>query len=101
MTWDESLAELLERQEAALREGRWDDLGTIQEEQRELVAALPPLPPSARPTLERALQASLATQRALAASLAETKGQLERLRRGRPAISAYAGPSRGGIDARA
>jgi hypothetical protein len=101
MRWEDALADLVERQERALRDGRWDDVTAVGAEQQALVASLPPLPPSARPVLERALQASLATERALAAGLAETKGALERLRRGRPAIRAYGGPSRTGLDARA
>jgi hypothetical protein len=101
MSWQAALDELVERQEAALRDRRWDDLSALQEEQRAFLAALPPLTPAARPALARALQASLDTQRSLAGSLVETKGALERLRRSRPAIAAYGGTARSGIDARA
>ena len=101
MSWQEALDELVERQQAALFEGRRDDLSALQEEQRAFLAALPPLTPAGRPALERALRASLETQRSLAGSLVETKGALERLRRSRPAIAAYGGAARAGLDARA
>jgi hypothetical protein len=100
--WLRAFDELAERERLAVSSARWDEVVEIHGERRELVAALPePLPQAVRPVLERALERSLATERALVAALAETKGTLERLRGGRRAAAAYGGRRAAALDARA
>jgi hypothetical protein len=98
----ERLAELARLEEAAVDGRRWDDLLEIQGEQRELLASLPqPLPDDARPSLELALTRARATERTLFASLAETKGTIERLRGSRRTVGAYGVRSLGDLEAEA
>lgn len=100
--WQDSLDGLAERERIAVASGRWDEVVEIHGERRELVAGLPqPLPEAARPVLERALEQSLLTERALVAALAEAKGTLERLRGGRRAAVAYGGRRAAALDAKA
>jgi len=100
--WQRPFDELAERERIAVASARWDEVVEIHGARRELVANLPqPLPEAARPVLERALERSLQTERALVAALAETKGTLERLRGGRRAAVAYGGRRAAALDARA
>jgi hypothetical protein len=100
--WQRAIDELAERERLAVASARWDEVVALHGERQRLIAALPqPLPRSARPVLERALETSLATERALVAALAETKGTLERLRGGRRAVVAYGGRRAAALDARA
>jgi hypothetical protein len=101
VTFDQ-LAELVRREEEAVDGRRFDELIAIQQEQLELLDALPDeLPREALPLLEQALARCLSTQQSLFASLAETKGIIERLRAGRRAIGGYTTNQRGKVDARA
>ena len=100
--WHRAFDELADRERIAVASARWDEVVAIHAERSDLVASLPqPLPAAARPLLERALETSLATERALVAALAETKGTLERLRGGRRAAVAYGGRRAAALDARA
>lgn len=102
MGWVEELEELNERESAAVAGHRWGELAELQAERQGLIARLPrPLPAAARVPLERALASSQVAERSLTAALAETKGTLERLRRGRRVVGAYAGPARSGLETRA
>jgi hypothetical protein len=90
MTWADELDRMAAREAEALAGRRWEELAGIQDERHALLESLPrPLPAAARPVLERALAVSISTQQALQASMAETKGAIERLRGGRRAIGAY------------
>jgi hypothetical protein len=99
----ERLVELARREEEAVESRRWEELLAIQDEQLELLAAVRgTLTAEARPVLELALARSLATEKALFGSLAETQGIIERLRAGRRAIGAYrSSRRRGGVEIRA
>ena len=96
------LAELARAEERAVASGRWHELLAIQDEQRELLDALPnPAPAEARPFLEEALARAGATQNALVGALAETKGKIERLGTGRRTVGAYGIRSTSELDATA
>ena len=89
MSW-RLFEELTAREEAAVAGRRWDELLEIQAQRREAIEGLPArLPAEARPALERALARAGATESALVAAMAETKGTIERLRGGRRVVGAY------------
>jgi anti-sigma factor RsiW len=101
MDWIEELDELNGREAAAVAGRRWDELVEVQAARQMLVRQLPqPLPASARPALERGLRSSRATEQALVAVMAETKGTLERLRQGRRTVGAYTASPQAALDAK-
>lgn len=105
MKWAQAFAHLDDlgvREAAAIAGARWDELVDIQSERQSLIGSLPaPLPPEAKPVLERALARTHETQQTLVAAMAETKGILERLQGGRRALQAYGGPRSGALERRA
>jgi len=96
------LAELARAEEQAVASRRWHELLAIQDEQRQLLDALPtPLPAEVKPFLEQALTRVGVTQSALLGALAETKGKIERLGTGRRTVGAYGIRSISELDATA
>jgi hypothetical protein len=85
-----ALAALADREQAAARAGRLDEVEALAAERAALVAALPARAPAgARDALEAALAAQEATRAALAEALAGVRGELAALGRGRRAARAY------------
>jgi hypothetical protein len=96
------LAEIAERELALVEAGELDALAGLQRERRELVAALPAIPPrDAHPALERAAAIQGRVTALLEERLAETGGELSKLGTGRRAIRSYAVPERGRLVDRA
>jgi flagellar protein FliT len=84
------LAELAQRQLAAVREGRPEDLGGLAAERAALIAGLPATPPaSAADALRRALATEAQLADVLGAAHRDLGHRLARLRRGRQAVRAY------------
>ncbi|HZO96359.1 MAG TPA: hypothetical protein VFB42_03210 [Gaiellaceae bacterium] len=99
--WDR-VAALARAQAEAAADRRLDELAAVQAELAALLRPLPAPPAGAEAALREALAQARAAELALAGALAERRGQLERLRAGRRAAVAYAGPRRrGGLEARA
>ena len=85
------LAQLAESELSLVEEDRLDELDELYERGAALVASLPEqAPPGARPALEDAVAAQERVTARLAARLAESRSDLERLRRGRAAAHSYA-----------
>jgi hypothetical protein len=89
----ERLVELAARERDLAAEGRWEELDAVSDERGALAASLGDPPPAAR----RLLECALAIQEELVATILRarvaTLDDLGRLRRGRTAVQAYAGPA--------
>lgn len=84
------LVELAQRQLAAIRDGRPEDLDGLAAERAALIAALPPTPPaSAADALRRALATEAQLADAMGAAHRDLAHRLAHLRRGRNAVRAY------------
>jgi hypothetical protein len=96
----ERLAELAERELAAVLDGATEQLEPIRHERDAIVAALPAAPPpEARAALEEALGRQAHVTAALSETLQDAGQRLGRLRRGRAQVRGYAGPAAGVVDA--
>jgi hypothetical protein len=87
--WAE-LVELAERELAAAREGRWEDMAELGDERMRRSAGMAPPPPQARPELERLAAAQDALVALITAARAITVRELALLRRGSGAARGYA-----------
>ena len=90
MTGYEALTDLARRELELVSAGAVDDLSTLHEQRRALVATLPGIPPAAaRPWLERAAALQSEVTLALAERLRESGGELRKLSHGRTAMAGY------------
>lgn len=85
------LLELAERELAAARDGRWDEMAALGDARTRRAAGLTgPPPPTARPDLERLAAAQDALVALVTAARAVTARELAMLRRGSGAVRGYA-----------
>jgi hypothetical protein len=85
------LVELAERELAAARDGRWEEMAALGDARVRCAAGLTgPAPPAARPELERLAAAQDALVALVTAARAVTARELAMLRRGSGAARGYA-----------
>lgn len=85
------LAELAERELRLVQVESFDELVSLWDERRAVVAALPPIPPaSARESLERAAELQGRVTALLEERMEATGADMRRLVRGRAAMHSYA-----------
>ena len=90
----ERLADLAVREARAAATGDLDALEHLAGQWDDIVAALPPIPPTAAAAaLERALAAQHAAAAALHGCLAQARADLARLDRHEAPVRAYGGPA--------
>jgi len=91
MTVYEELVALAEREAELIAAGEWAEVVGLESLRRSLSERLPASPPAeARGALELAERRLRENAGAIAASLAETRGELDRLARTRAALGPYA-----------
>jgi hypothetical protein len=90
MPYDELLA-LAQREAELISAGAWEELAELDAPRTALLACMPAHPPAgARGLLELASDQLNKNAAALAAAMAQNRGQLDRLSRARNAIGSYA-----------
>jgi hypothetical protein len=90
----ERILELGELELELVQGGRWEELAELGSEREQLIASLPPLPPStARGPLEKAAELQQRVSNELARSIALAREGAGRLDRGRRAAAGYAPPA--------
>ncbi len=91
MSGYEALAGLAQRELELIDAGAVDELPTLHEQRRAIIATLPDSPPpAARPALERAEALQSKVTLALADRLRESGAELRKLSQGRTAMAGYA-----------
>ena len=97
----DELLRFAEREAGLIEAGEWDQLVATQAERRELLASLPPTPPtSARGRLERILALLERNASAIGAAMAQTRGELDRAVRARKNLGSYSAPTAPQLDFR-
>jgi hypothetical protein len=91
MTPYEELVAFVERETELIQTGQWHELVELEAQRSDLLAKLPKNPPAEmHRLLEIVLERLKHNAAALSASLAEVRGELDRIGRSRQALGSYA-----------
>ena len=91
MTCYDELVAFVERETELIQAGKWHELVELESQRSSLLAKLPPNPPAeVHELLEVVLTRLKRNAAALSASLAQVRGDLDRIGRTRTALGSYA-----------